>query len=167
MLTTPQAAIAVAQVWDKRIRDSGVPEGYPVPVPIGEGFLISDMNLQILLQEADIGGGYRDSNAFEPRTRDVCLRDNPDFVGVPEYGVCDYPMQFIGKFGIKLVTDRRRFCVAFTHIEKRPGEQGGWRWHKWGEYIGTGTPRHEYLDDEEEFENGVWVFSCYELKEGA
>lgn len=25
---------------------------------------------------------------------------------------------------------------------------GGWRWHKWGEYIGKHTPQYEYLDHE-------------------
>lgn len=28
---------------------------------------------------------------------------------------------------------------------------GGWRWHKWGEYIGKHTPQYEYLDHE----NGI------------
>ena len=25
---------------------------------------------------------------------------------------------------------------------------GGWRWHKWGEYIGKHNPQYEYLDHE-------------------
>lgn len=26
--------------------------------------------------------------------------------------------------------------------------EGGWRWHKWGPYVGDKHPEHEYLHDE-------------------
>lgn len=83
------------------------------------------------------------------------------------FGVCDSPEQFINKFEKDLEVDERVFVVSFCHIGKNPknkGFGGGWRWHKWGPYIGTGQPHHEYLDDEEGFENGVYCYHIYQLE---
>ncbi len=81
-------------------------------------------------------------------------------------GVADTPQQAI-EYARKLVgDDPQTFCVFVTHIVKDPsnrGQGGGWRWGKWGEYIGSGTPEHEYLDDEDEFKEGVYVFGIYPL----
>jgi len=85
----------------------------------------------------------------------------PEIAGIPAGGVCDSPQQFLDRFRKQLQDDKRTFVVSFTHIAKDPsnrGQGGGWRWHKWGEYIGTGKPEHEYLDDEEGFEDGVYVY---------
>ncbi len=87
--------------------------------------------------------------------------------GLPScYGVCDTPEEFIAAYGARLQLDVRTFCVFFTHIKKDPsnkGEGGGWRWHKWGEYIGKGSPQCEYLDDEEGFDDGVFVYHVYQI----
>jgi hypothetical protein len=56
--------------------------------------------------------------------------------------------------------------VAFTHVAKDPenaGNGGGWRWHKWGEYIGTGQPTTEYLDDEEKFNDGIYTYHIEQI----
>ena len=37
-------------------------------------------------------------------------------------------------------------------------KEGGWRWHKWGTYIGKHEPQHEYLYDEEGIDR-VFTFS--------
>lgn len=82
------------------------------------------------------------------------------------YGVCDSPNQFLRKFRKVLDEDARAFCVSFTHIQKNPenaGQGGGWRWHKWGPYVGKGKPTTEYLDDEKEFERGVYVFHILQI----
>lgn len=39
----------------------------------------------------------------------------------------------------------------------------GWRWCKWGEYIGDYTPDHEYLYDEEGIEE-VFVYQIIRIK---
>lgn len=39
----------------------------------------------------------------------------------------------------------------------------GWRWHKWGPYIGTQNPKCEYLNDEPEIEK-VICFSIYKVR---
>lgn len=38
----------------------------------------------------------------------------------------------------------------------------GWRWHKWGEYIGAKSPKCEYLNDEPEIDK-VICFSIYKV----
>ena len=79
---------------------------------------------------------------------------------VPEYAVVDTPAQFMNKYSPALEADDTDWCVFFVHIAKEPhnaGRGGGWRWHKWGEYIGDHEPQCEYLDDETGFDNGVYT----------
>ena len=83
------------------------------------------------------------------------------------FGVCDSPHQFKETALYERVrADPRPMCVFFVHVAKDPlnaGEGGGWRWHKWGQYIGLGKPEHEYLDDETEFDDGVYTYHAYLL----
>lgn len=78
------------------------------------------------------------------------------------YGVCDSWMQLVEKYP-RLLEDERRFVISVTEIrhEDQP-ESGGWRWHKWGEYIGEYEPQHEYLYDEKDIDS-VWCFHIYEV----
>ena len=121
------------------------------------------------------------------------LHHNPDFVvwggnsptfyqGYPEIfikgkgyadldessGVCDSPQQFIDRYADGLRSDPRQLSVFFTHVPKNPGNAGlggGWRWSKWGQYLGDGKKTTEYLDDEKEFPDGVWCFQILQLDE--
>lgn len=81
------------------------------------------------------------------------------------YGVCDSPQQFLAKDLAFLKDLDFNYCVFFVHIQKHPGEKYGWRWHKWGSYIGEGTPQCEYLDDEPGFDDGVYTYSVYKVFE--
>jgi hypothetical protein len=96
-----------------------------------------------------------------PDINDIC-----DGIGC--YGVCDSPQQFIDKYKAGLEGDpARTFFCTFTHIAKEPsnaGKGGGWRWHKWGEYIGTGKHECEYLDDEAGFGDGVYVYHVLQIE---
>lgn len=90
---------------------------------------------------------------------DTSLHDWDDPQRVPTYGVCDTPEQFLELFEAKLNNDPlSEVCVFLTHHAKNPGETGGWRWHKWGEYVGTGEPTTEYLADEDRFDAGIYTF---------
>lgn len=77
-------------------------------------------------------------------------------------GVCDYPEQVLEACSLLKEDPNREFCVTFYLIEKKsePSE-GGWRWHKWGEYIGKHTPQCEYLYAEPIIEK-VYIFNIYE-----
>ncbi len=82
------------------------------------------------------------------------------------YGVCDGPQQLMSRMGDLILSDPRPFVVLFDHVTKDPdniGIGGGWRWHKWGDYIGNGSPTCEHLDDEKEFPDGVWVYHVYDV----
>lgn len=63
--------------------------------------------------------------------------------------VADSPKQFMDRFGSVLDALPQNLAVFCTIIQKaEEPESGGWRWHKWGEYVGDFTPTTEYLYDE-------------------
>lgn len=101
-----------------------------------------------------------------PDLADLC--STPDGSGLKCYGVCDTPKQFIDRYKKVLEDDPvRTFFCTFTHVAKDPsnkGYGGGWRWHKWGPYIGDSKPYYEYLDDEEGFDEGVWVYHVLQIE---
>lgn len=80
------------------------------------------------------------------------------------YGVADSIEQVLEKYKPYVDDPKNHFCFSFTEVRKdQQSERGGWRWHKWGGYIGTQEPQHEYLYDEPNIES-VWVFSVYRIK---
>lgn len=78
------------------------------------------------------------------------------------YGVADTWDQVLTRYSTVLGAPGRTFVLMCTPVrrEDQPVE-GGWRWHKWGGYIGTRTPTAEYLRDEPEIEDVV----CYHIFE--
>lgn len=80
------------------------------------------------------------------------------------YGVCDNYQQILANYP-ELQDTNRKFVISLTCIKKEDQPpHDGWRWHKWGEYIGTKTPQYEYLSDEPDIEQ-VYVYSIYEIEE--
>lgn len=77
------------------------------------------------------------------------------------FGVCDSLQQLKDKCP-ELANPDRTFVVLLTEVvrENEP-ESGGWRWHKWGEYIGDHQIQHEHLKNEEGIDR-VYVFHIYE-----
>jgi len=87
----------------------------------------------------------------------------PEDLSISAYGVCDNEDQVIEKCP-ELQDEEREFVITLTRVEKaNEPPYGGWRWHKWGPYIGTHKPEHEYLYDEEGIER-VFVYHIYERK---
>lgn len=88
----------------------------------------------------------------------------PEIEGLENcYGVCDTPEQFIERFEKILDEDPRKFVVSFCIVRKEnQTPSGGWRWHKWGPYIGDKEPQCEYLYDEPEIERAC-CYHVYEL----
>lgn len=77
------------------------------------------------------------------------------------YGVCDSVEQLLAHFP-ELEAPGREFVVTITEVRKEnQSPDGGWRWHKWGPYIGTHEPQCEYLYDEKGIE-AVLVYHIYE-----
>jgi len=79
------------------------------------------------------------------------------------YGVCDNAQQVIDKFELNSL--EKQYTVILTPIfkEKEPPADG-WRWNKWGEYIGIQKPTAEYIYDESEIDM-VFVYSVYQWED--
>lgn len=88
-------------------------------------------------------------------------QEYPENLSIGPYGVCDSVDQIFEKCP-ELITSDRKFVVTVTEVRKENQDPtGGWRWHKWGDYIGTKNPQHEYLYDEEDIDS-VFVYHIYE-----
>jgi hypothetical protein len=64
------------------------------------------------------------------------------------------------------IKDDKEYIIVLTPHTKRSQGEYGWRWHKWGEYIGVLNPQCEYLDDEEFGEDFKYIlcFNIYKVK---
>lgn len=82
---------------------------------------------------------------------------------ISTYGVADNVEQIKERYKDQIASDAP-IVISLTEMckENQP-EDGGWRWHKWGEYIGTQNPQCEYLYDEPEIDS-VFVFHVYSVK---
>lgn len=85
------------------------------------------------------------------------------------YGVADNIEQIKEYYKEEVDDTEKKYCLALTPVyqeKENKGKGGGWRWHKWGKYIGELDSKCEYLDDEdfgEDFEY-VITFTLYEIK---
>lgn len=93
----------------------------------------------------------------EMQNRPRTLDENPmttrllDEVGeFGSYGSCDSIEQFMATpLGKWIVESPRKFAISFQYLKADNEQDGGYRWHKNGEYIGSlGAPECEYLKDE-------------------
>ena len=85
------------------------------------------------------------------------------------YGVADNIEQIKDYYKEEVGDKKKKYSICVTPVwqeKENKGKGGGWRWHKWGEYIGKLNPQFEYLDDEdfgEDFEY-VLTFTLYAVK---
>ncbi len=89
---------------------------------------------------------------------------NPDYLD--QYGVCDDVQQVLDKYGERLENDGHEYFIWFAPVfqdKSNAGKGGGWRWHKWGEYIGNLNPQYEYLDDEDFGEDWQGYVLCWHI----
>lgn len=87
--------------------------------------------------------------------------------GKSAYGVADDVDQIKEYFKNEIDDLNRKFIISGTPVyqdKSNKGKGGGWRWHKWGEYIGKLEPQCEYLDDEEFGDEFKYVI-CFQLHE--
>jgi hypothetical protein len=77
------------------------------------------------------------------------------------YGICDNYQQIITQHP-EIHDEERSFVVILTPVRKeaQPSD-GGWRWRKWGPYIGEQRQTCEYLYDEPDIDL-VYVYHIYE-----
>ena len=94
-------------------------------------------------------------------------RDEVDMcegTGKCTYGVADTIEQVKEYFKEEIEDPHKKYVIALTPVgqDKDNRGNGGWRWHKWGEYIGVLNPKCEYLDDEDFGDNFRYVI-CFEI----
>ena len=77
------------------------------------------------------------------------------------YGVCDNYQQILDQCPMLKESDRQFFITIKSVKKSEQSDCGGWRWHKWGQYIGTHKITTEYLYDEPIVEE-VFVYHIYE-----
>jgi len=145
-------------------------------VYLGEGLLLAGVNADNALSPfiktnspfADIRRiRYNEMDKYEWGSPEAAAfraeRDAAEENLPEEYGVCDYPYQIIDTWPTLVSDPDHRYIVTLDEIRKdeQPSD-GGWRWHKWGTYIGDREPLCEYLYDEPEIDN-VYVFHIHEL----
>jgi hypothetical protein len=80
------------------------------------------------------------------------------------HGVCDDVQQLLDRCPMLMNDPDREFAITLTEVrrDEQPAS-GGWRWHKWGPYIGIHDPQHEYLYHEAGIER-VFCYHVYELR---
>jgi hypothetical protein len=83
---------------------------------------------------------------------------------ISTYGVCDTVEQWKEAYAALVNHPTRKFAVGFTEVRKADEpESGGWRWHKWGPYIGTKSPQCEYIAHEGPEIESVLTYSIVEI----
>lgn len=86
---------------------------------------------------------------------------------ISQYGVADNLEQIKEYFKEAIDAVDRKFFITISPIfqdRENKGNGGGWRWHKWGPYIGKLNPQCEYLDDED-FGDAFECIFCFHLYE--
>lgn len=114
--------------------------------------------------------GLNDEEILESIT-DYKVVNHNSYLYWCKYGVADNASQVLDYYEHFLLTNysdymnNHKFIIKMTPIfkENQP-EHGGWRWHKWGEYIGDFISKCEYLYDEQGIDY-VWVFAILEVEE--
>ena len=82
-----------------------------------------------------------------------------------QYGVADSIDQIKEYFKEEIEDLTTKYIITCTPVfqdKENKGKGGGWRWHKWGEYIGKLNPQYEYLDDEDFGDDFKYVI-CFHL----
>lgn len=80
-----------------------------------------------------------------------------------DFGVCDSWQQVLERWP-EIETCDKNLIITVTELRREDqSPKGGWRWHKWGEYIGEQGPLHEYLYDDTHIDV-VYTFSLFEVK---
>ena len=81
------------------------------------------------------------------------------------YGVADNIKQIKRYYKKQIKDTNNKFVISVTPVYQDKNNRGkcdGWRWHKWGVYIGKLKPKCEYLDDEDFGDDFKCVY-CFEM----
>lgn len=82
-----------------------------------------------------------------------------------QYGVADSIEQIKEYYKEEIQDPNKKYFITATPVyqdKEKKESNGGWRWHKWGEYIGNLDPQCEYLDDEDFGDDFEYVI-CFHI----
>uniref|UniRef100_A0AB74UNK8 Large polyvalent protein associated domain-containing protein n=1 Tax=Caulobacter phage BL57 TaxID=3348355 RepID=A0AB74UNK8_9VIRU len=80
---------------------------------------------------------------------------------VESYGVCDGPEQLLACIPDLIDDPDTRYFISMCEVRREHQEpNGGWRYHKWGPYIGNQNPQYEYLYDDKHID-AVYTYHIY------
>jgi hypothetical protein len=87
----------------------------------------------------------------------------PELANLNSYGVTDSLAQLLAAAREEVVEGPRIFLITLTPVvRQKQTPSGGWRWHKWGPYIGIQLRSGcEYLYDEPAIDL-VYTYRVYE-----
>lgn len=104
--------------------------------------------------------GFVDYDSSPDSPYAIFWRENS---AVQNYGVAD-SLEQIEAHVQSLKFHPKLWAISAVEVVKvHQPKNGGWRWHKWGTYIGTKDPRCEYLSDEGPEIESVWCFHVTEV----
>ena len=79
------------------------------------------------------------------------------------YGVCDNLEQVLEKYKDKVEDPAKNYIITLTPVlREEQSPDYGWRFHKWGEYIGTHNIKYEYLYEQKDIDL-VYVYHLYRV----
>lgn len=80
------------------------------------------------------------------------------------YGVCDNYKQVLEHHKELLNDTNKNYVIGLSTVNRKDEpKDGGWRWGKWGEYIGTQKPQHEYIYNDTHIDT-VYCYHIYEIE---
>ncbi|AXH72646.1 MAG: hypothetical protein [Caudoviricetes sp.] len=92
------------------------------------------------------------------KLKKLCRKTHNTF---SSYGVCDNYEQILNLYDFE--KDPRKFAIFLTPISKKhEPKEGGWRWERWGMYIGNQKSTADYLYYEE-YIDMIFVYSIIEI----
>lgn len=110
------------------------------------------------------GEAYGSYQQLSKEGKPIESNDWKDIVeGFSPYGVADNIEQVKERFK-EMIDSDNSIVISLTEMrqDEQP-EEGGWRWHKWGEYIGKQESQCEYLYDEPNIQS-VYVFHVFPVR---
>lgn len=80
------------------------------------------------------------------------------------YGVCDNYTQILEAYPELISDSSKNYVIILSTVERAcQPSSGGWRWHKWGPYIGTQNPQHEYIYDDTHIDK-VYCYHIFQVE---
>lgn len=137
---------------------------YFSPTPIKEGvYFTGNLNL-VSTNVVDKVETYPKQNIMDAEYKNIGFEVFEKYNELPnDYGVADDVDQVLKYYKTYIDDKDRKFAIIITPVlrSEEPSD-GGWRWHKWGEYIGNQNPSSEYLYDETDIDKIV-LFSVVQI----